>query len=124
MPVKTQQIANNLQISAPVVSPVITINNNVTDIQSSLTITSPTNTDALMQLNIERSTDGGNTWVAISESFLSGGTQQKGANIGQPLQETITVDVINPASGDKYRANAVSVSGGTFTISATLTTTS
>lgn len=128
MPVKTQTIADNLPISAPAISPVLTVNGSMTDIQASVTVVCPTNTDASMQLNVERSTDGGATWDGpgspIATTYAIGGVQQKGANAGQPMTQTMTVDVLNPQSGDKYRLNAVSVSGGTFTVSATLTITS
>lgn len=112
-------LLNSVTISAPAVSPTLTVSGSITVVSYDLAIVCPLDTSAYLTLLFELSTDGVQ-WNVFDQSQLLGGPIQKGSNVGQQATAYVSGEIDNLQVGNKLRVVASSVLGS-WTISASIT---
>src|SRR3954466_11114477 len=102
-------LLNNFAISAPATSPVFTVPAGTSVFSYTLTIVYPTSASNHLDIFMEKSKDGGATWIQLVEVLGDGGVQAKGPNAGSPQTSTSTGAIPDLVAGDQLRARAVTV---------------
>lgn len=105
----------NFPLVAPLASPAMTIGPNLTIFSYQYTVVQSSNPLNSLEILLEVSHDGGQTWGDVRESLdLPGGTITRGPNIGQPGGATVSGELVNLIAGDRVRAQAtICTSAGT-----------
>lgn len=96
-------VVNNYPLTTTTTSPALTVSGSVTTVSYDLLITCPFNTAATLDLQFEKSVDGGTTWGTFEDFQLVGGPVRKGVNQGQQATNEVSGEVDNLVDGNELR---------------------
>jgi hypothetical protein len=120
----TTTLLNNFPVSTTVTSPAVSVNSNIADAFYNFSVNSPNSPSAQFEFVFELSTDDGATWGIVGDhQFQNADSVQVHHGITYPIAQTysVTAELPDYALGNKARLRVLTVTGGTWNVTCTMT---